>query len=91
LSQNHGEGGSSFVQHRPQKALDCPSSAFSHHCASSKGESWINWGSKLALLIYIPQFLVRVQIPLFDRKESPINNVERFLAMLRFDSREKIE
>jgi hypothetical protein len=28
LTQNHGEGGSSFVQHRPQKSLDMPIERF---------------------------------------------------------------
>jgi len=28
LPQNHGEGGSSFVQHRPQKSLDMPIERF---------------------------------------------------------------
>jgi len=28
VSKNHGEGGSSFVQHRPQKSLDMPIERF---------------------------------------------------------------
>jgi len=28
FSENHGEGGSSFVQHRPQKSLDMPIERF---------------------------------------------------------------
>jgi hypothetical protein len=29
--------------------------------------------------------------PISEKKEPPTNNVERFLAMLRFDSREKLK
>jgi len=32
-----------------------------------------------------------VRDTLLDKKEPPTDNVERFLAMLRFDSREKIK
>jgi hypothetical protein len=34
---------------------------------------------------------VRVLAPLLDIKEPPTSDVERFLAMLRFDSREKLK
>ena len=71
--------------------LICLLSDFTHHFALNKGESWINWGSKLVLLTENQLILVRVQTPLSDKKEPPTNNVERFLAMLRFDSKEKIK
>jgi hypothetical protein len=34
---------------------------------------------------------VRILSPLLDKKEPPTDDVERFLAMLRFDSREKLK
>ena len=33
----------------------------------------------------------QVRYPLSDEKEPPTDNVERFLFMLRFDSREKLK
>jgi len=71
--------------------LTCLSSDFWLLYALKKGESWINWGSKLVLLIENQLILVRVLALLSDKKEPPTNNAERFLAMLRFDSREKLK
>jgi len=35
--------------------------------------------------------MVRVLVPLLDKKEPPTVDVERFLFELRFDSREKLK
>jgi hypothetical protein len=35
--------------------------------------------------------VVRVLAPLSDQKEPPTEDVERFLSMIRFDSREKMK
>jgi hypothetical protein len=34
---------------------------------------------------------VRVLAPLLEKKKPPTDDVERFLVMLRFDSREKLK
>jgi hypothetical protein len=36
------------------------------------------------------EIMVRNPIPLLDEKEPPRDDVERFLAMLRYDSMEKL-
>jgi hypothetical protein len=48
------------VQYRPQKSLGVPIKRFLASLPLSKGESWINWGSKLVTLIENQRILLRV-------------------------------
>jgi hypothetical protein len=45
--QNHGEGGSSFVQHRPQKSLDMPIERFFASLRFEQRGKLDQWGIEL--------------------------------------------